>query len=53
MNLLARVPQCDLKRRDFSNCVIPKVYLYKRDLTGCNFNKADMEDCVAIDTVFD
>jgi hypothetical protein len=34
MNLIAALPWIDLTDRDFSDCVMPYVYLYKRDLTG-------------------
>ncbi len=34
MNLLAALPRIDLTDRDFSDCVMPHTYLYKRDLTG-------------------
>jgi hypothetical protein len=34
MNLLAALPRIDLTDRDFSDCVMPHAYLYKRDLTG-------------------
>jgi hypothetical protein len=34
MNLIAALPWIDLTDRDFSHCVIPHAYLYKRDLTG-------------------
>jgi hypothetical protein len=34
MNLLAALPKIDLTDRDFSDCVMPYAYLYKRDLTG-------------------
>jgi hypothetical protein len=34
MNLLAALPWIDLTDRDFSECVMPHAYLYKRDLTG-------------------
>ncbi len=34
MNLLAALPRIDLTDRDFSDCVMPYAYLYKRDLTG-------------------
>ncbi len=37
VNLLAGPYRCDLTERDFSDCVIPKAYFYKRDLSGCNF----------------
>ncbi len=33
MNLLAALPRIDLTDRDFSECVMPHTYLYKRDLT--------------------
>ncbi len=34
MNLIAALPWIDLTDRDFSDCVMPHAYLYKRDLTG-------------------
>ncbi len=34
MNLIAALPRIDLTDRDFSDCVMPYAYLYKRDLTG-------------------
>jgi hypothetical protein len=34
MNLIAALPQIDLTDRDFSDCVMPHAYLYRRDLTG-------------------
>ncbi len=34
MNLIAALPRIDLTDRDFSECVMPYAYLYKRDLTG-------------------
>ncbi len=36
MNLLAALPWIDLTDRDFSDCVMPHAYLYRRDLTGSN-----------------
>ncbi len=36
MNLIAALPRIDLTDRDFSDCVMPHAYLYKRDLTGSN-----------------
>jgi hypothetical protein len=36
MNLIAALPWVDLTDRDFSDCVMPHAYLYKRDLTGSN-----------------
>ncbi len=36
MNLIAALPWIDLTYRDFSDCVMPHAYLYKRDLTGSN-----------------
>jgi hypothetical protein len=36
INLLSALPRIDLKDRDFSDCVMPHAYLYKRDLTGSN-----------------
>ncbi len=34
MNLIAALPWIDLADRDFSDCVMPHAYLYRRDLTG-------------------
>jgi hypothetical protein len=34
MSLIAALPWIDLTERDFSDCVMPHAYLYKRDLTG-------------------
>jgi hypothetical protein len=34
MNLIAALPWIDLTDRNFSDCVMPHTYLYKRDLTG-------------------
>jgi hypothetical protein len=34
INLIAALPRIDLKDRDFSDCVMPHTYLYRRDLTG-------------------
>ncbi len=34
MNLIAALPWIDLTDRDFSDCVMPHAYLYRRDLTG-------------------
>jgi hypothetical protein len=36
MNLIAALPRIDLTDRDFSDCIMPHTYLYKRDLTGSN-----------------
>ncbi len=36
MNLIAALPQIDLTDRDFSDCVMPCTYFYKRNLTGSN-----------------
>ncbi len=33
-NLMAALPRCDLKNRDFSECSISYAYFYKRDLSG-------------------
>jgi hypothetical protein len=33
LNLIAALPRIDLTERDFSDCVMPHAYLYKRDLT--------------------
>ncbi len=45
LNLLLGPAKCDLKERDFSYCAIPYSYLYKRDLSGCNFSHANMDGC--------
>jgi hypothetical protein len=34
INLITALPRIDLTDRDFSDCVMPHAYLYKRDLTG-------------------
>jgi hypothetical protein len=34
MNLLTVLPYINLTDRDFSDCVMPHAYLYKRDITG-------------------
>jgi hypothetical protein len=39
MNLIAALPRIDLTDRDFSDCAMPHVYLYKRDLTGSKNSK--------------
>ncbi len=53
INLLVRPVTSDLKNRDFSNCAIPHAYLYKRDLTGCNFSMANMDNCFLSQTRLD
>ena len=34
MNLLASLPRIDLTERDFSGCLMPHAYFYRRDFTG-------------------
>ncbi len=46
LNLLSGPARCDLTDRDFSSCAIPNAYLYKRDLSGCNFSHANMDNCL-------
>ncbi len=53
VNLLAGPLRCDLTYRDFSDCAIPDAYFYKRDLSGCNFSGANMENCVVISAKLD
>jgi uncharacterized protein YjbI with pentapeptide repeats len=53
VNLLAAPVQCDLTNRDFSDCSIPNAYFYKRDLSGCKFNYANMENCMLVDAKLD
>ncbi len=53
INLLAGSAQCDLTYRDFSGCAIPHAYFYKRDLSGCNFSFANMDNCMITDAIFD
>jgi uncharacterized protein YjbI with pentapeptide repeats len=50
INLLAGPLECDLTYRDFSDCAIPNAYFYKRDLSGCNFNCANMQNSVITST---
>jgi uncharacterized protein YjbI with pentapeptide repeats len=53
LNLLSGPARCDLTNRDFSSCAIPNAYLYKRDLSGCNFIHANMDSCLIIDSRLD
>jgi uncharacterized protein YjbI with pentapeptide repeats len=53
LNLLAGPARCGLTNRDFSNCAIPNAYLYKRDLSGCNFSHANMDNCLITDSRLD
>ncbi len=50
---MAGSAQCDLTYRDFSGCAIPHAYFYKRDLSGCNFSFANMDNCMITDAIFD
>ncbi len=53
LNLLSGSARCDLTNRDFSSCAIPNAYLYKRDLSGCNFSHANMDNCLVRDSRLD
>ncbi len=53
LNLLAGPARCDLTNRDFSSCAIPYAYLYKRDLSRCNFSNADMDNSLITDSRLD
>jgi uncharacterized protein YjbI with pentapeptide repeats len=53
LNLLSVPVRCDLTNRDFSSCAIPNAYLYKRDLSGCNFSHANMDNCLITDSRLD
>jgi uncharacterized protein YjbI with pentapeptide repeats len=53
LNLLSGSARCDLKNRDFSSCAIPNAYLYKRDLSQCNFSHANMDNCLITDSRLD
>ncbi len=44
LNLMSGPARCDLTNRDFSSCAIPNAYLYKRDLSKCNFSHANMDN---------
>ncbi len=44
LNLLSGSARCDLTNRDFSDCSIPYAFLYKRDLSGSNFNYTKMDN---------
>jgi uncharacterized protein YjbI with pentapeptide repeats len=46
VNLLAGPFTWDLKNKDFSDCAVPHAYLYKRNLTKCNFSGANMNNSV-------
>jgi uncharacterized protein YjbI with pentapeptide repeats len=46
INLLSGSARGDLTDRDFSYCTIPYAYFYKRDLSGCNFSHANMNNCI-------
>ncbi len=53
LNLLSFPTRCDLTNRDFSRCAIPNAYLYKRDLSSCNFSHANMDNCLITDSRLD
>jgi uncharacterized protein YjbI with pentapeptide repeats len=53
LNLLSGPARCDLTNRDFSSCAIPNAYLYKRDLSGCNFSHANMDNCLITKSILD
>ncbi len=53
LSLLSGPARCDLTDRDFSHCAIPNAYLYKRDLSGCNFSHANMDNCLITDSRLD
>ncbi len=53
LNLLSGPARCDLTNRDFSRCAIHNAYLYKRDLSGCNFSHANMDNCLITDSRLD
>jgi WD40 repeat protein len=53
INLLSGPSRCDITNRDFSDCAIPYSYLYKRDLSGCNFSRANMDNCFITDSRLD
>jgi uncharacterized protein YjbI with pentapeptide repeats len=53
LNLLSGPARCDLTNRDFSHCAIPNAYLYKRDLSQCNFSNANMDNCLITDSRLD
>jgi uncharacterized protein YjbI with pentapeptide repeats len=53
LNLLSGPARCDLTNRDFSSCAIPNAYLYKRDLSECNFSHANMDNCLITDSRLD
>jgi uncharacterized protein YjbI with pentapeptide repeats len=46
---MAGFPRCDLKDRNFSDCAIPRVCFYKRDLSGCKFIRTEMPHCILSD----
>ncbi len=50
LSLLSGPARCDMTNRDFSSCAIPYAYLYKRDLSRCNFNNANMDNCLITDS---
>ncbi len=51
--MLAGPARCDLTNRDYSHCAIPNAYLYKRNLSGCNFSNANMDNCLITDSILD
>jgi uncharacterized protein YjbI with pentapeptide repeats len=53
LNLLSGPARCGLTNRDFSSCAIPNAYLYKRDLSQCNFCNANMDNCLITDSRLD
>jgi uncharacterized protein YjbI with pentapeptide repeats len=53
INLLAGTLRSDLTYRDFSDCAIPNAYFCKRDLSGCNFSGANMENTLITSTKLD
>jgi uncharacterized protein YjbI with pentapeptide repeats len=53
LNLLSGPARCDLTNRDFSSCAIPNAYLYKRDLSRCNFSNANMDNSLITDSILD
>ncbi len=53
LNLLSGPARCELTNRDFSSCAIPNAYLYKRDLSQCNFSHANMDNCLMINSRLD
>jgi uncharacterized protein YjbI with pentapeptide repeats len=50
---LAAPLRCDLTDRDFSDCAIPYSYFYERDLSGCNFTRTNLANCLLIDAKLD